>query len=60
VQLEEAQGHTKWTEAEAIELKQINDYDTLRDLGKDLQKNTRKYRYTLFMIANMMDVSKHV
>jgi hypothetical protein len=29
VQLEEAQGHTKWTEAEAIELKQINNYDTL-------------------------------
>jgi hypothetical protein len=36
VQLEEALGHAKWTEAEAIELKQINYYDTLRDLGKDV------------------------
>ena len=34
VQLQEQQGHTKWTDAEAIELKQIDDYDTLRDTGK--------------------------
>ena len=34
VHLQEAQGHSKWTDAEAVELEQINDYDTLRDLGK--------------------------
>ena len=34
VLLQEQQGHKKWTDAEGVELKQIDDYDTLRDIGK--------------------------
>ena len=33
-QLQEKAGHTKWTDAEAKETKQLFDYETFRDLGK--------------------------
>ena len=32
--LQEAAGHTKWTDAEKVEIDQINDYDTLKNMGK--------------------------
>ncbi len=31
------QGHTKWTDAEKVEIDQINDYNTLKDMGKDVK-----------------------
>ena len=32
--LQEEAGHTKWTDAEKVEIDQINDYDTLKNMGK--------------------------
>ena len=32
--LQEEAGHTKWTDAELVELKQVDDFNTFKDIGK--------------------------
>ena len=50
--LEKKEGHTRWGEAESVELKQLHDYNTFMDLGLGAATllDIREYDVVLFMI----------
>ena len=43
-ELDKANGNTRWLDAERLELQQINDYNTFKDLGEDFEKIKRRLK----------------
>jgi hypothetical protein len=62
MQFDEKNGNTKWQDAIALELQQINEYETFTDVGHHnkakIQMVIRRSGFILFLMSNMMDVMR--
>ena len=62
VQIDKSNGNTKWQDAVDLEMKQLDEYDTFKDIGKNALSLpiTRKFEFILCLRLNMTVVIKLV
>jgi len=51
IKLDKCNGNTKWQDSTALEMSQLHEYKTFKDLGKGGKhpKVTRRYAFTLYL-----------
>jgi len=60
VELDKCNGNTKWQASTALEMSQLHEYKTFKDMGKGGKPLmvTRRSAYTLSLMSSMMDAIK--
>ena len=58
-ELDKANSNTRWLDAEKLELQQIDDYNTFKDLGDDFEKIKHKLKDHKKIKVHMVYACKH-